>query len=124
MCRRRGSSSTTTTTAVISSSTTTSETAAESIAGAIVRLQAAGQPAARVGELWRRANRPPFFQFIEALYASGITGGCGAGNYCPDNPVTRGQMAVFLAKALGPLLPVAAVRSRLRREVSRPRLTT
>lgn len=43
----------------------------------------------------------PFFQFIEALYASGITAGCGGGNYCPDNPVTRGQMAVFIAKALG-----------------------
>ena len=42
-----------------------------------------------------------FFQFIEALAASGITGGCGVGIYCPDNPVTRGQMAVFLAKALG-----------------------
>ena len=43
----------------------------------------------------------PFFQFISALSASGITGGCGNGNFCPDNPVTRGQMAVFLAKALG-----------------------
>ena len=43
----------------------------------------------------------PFYQFIEALAASGITGGCGSGNYCPDNPVTRGQMAVFIAKALG-----------------------
>ena len=43
----------------------------------------------------------PFFQFIEALAASGITGGCGGGNYCPDSSVTRGQMAVFLAKALG-----------------------
>jgi S-layer homology domain len=43
----------------------------------------------------------PFFQFIEALKASGITGGCGADTYCPDNPVTRGQMAVFLSKALG-----------------------
>jgi hypothetical protein len=45
----------------------------------------------------------PFFQFIEALHASGITGGCQASPplYCPDNPVTRGQMAVFLAKALG-----------------------
>jgi hypothetical protein len=42
-----------------------------------------------------------FFQFIEALAASGITGGCGGGNYCPDAPVTRGQMATFLAKALG-----------------------
>jgi S-layer family protein len=43
----------------------------------------------------------PFFQFVEALSASGITGGCGNGNYCPDAPLTRGQMAVFLAKALG-----------------------
>jgi hypothetical protein len=43
----------------------------------------------------------PFYQYIEALAASGITGGCGGGNYCTDNPLTRGQMAVFLAKALG-----------------------
>jgi hypothetical protein len=43
----------------------------------------------------------PFHRFVEALYASGITGGCGGGNYCPDAPVTRGQMAVFLAGALG-----------------------
>jgi hypothetical protein len=42
-----------------------------------------------------------FFQFIEALAAAGITGGCGPGAYCPDQPVTRGQMAVFLAAALG-----------------------
>jgi hypothetical protein len=41
------------------------------------------------------------FQFIEALAASGITAGCGGGNYCPDSPLTRRQMAVFLAKALG-----------------------
>ena len=43
----------------------------------------------------------PFFQFVEALAASGITAGCGTGIYCPDSPLTRGQMAVFLAKALG-----------------------
>ena len=43
----------------------------------------------------------PFYQFIEALARSGITGGCGGGNYCPDAPLTRGQMAVFLSKALG-----------------------
>jgi hypothetical protein len=43
----------------------------------------------------------PQFQFIEALYAYGITAGCGSGNYCPDAPLTRGQMAVFLAKAPG-----------------------
>ena len=41
------------------------------------------------------------FQYVEALVASGITGGCGGGNYCPDNPVTRRQMAIFLTKALG-----------------------
>ena len=43
----------------------------------------------------------PFFQYVEALVSSGVTGGCGAGNYCPDAPLTRGQMATFLAKALG-----------------------
>lgn len=42
-----------------------------------------------------------FFPFIEALAKSGITGGCGGGNFCPDSPLTRGQMAVFLAKGLG-----------------------
>jgi S-layer family protein len=43
----------------------------------------------------------PGFQYIEALVASGITAGCGGGNYCPDATLTRRQMAVFLAKALG-----------------------
>jgi hypothetical protein len=41
------------------------------------------------------------YQQIEALAASGITGGCGGGSFCPNNPLTRAQMAVFLAKALG-----------------------
>ncbi len=53
------------------------------------------------GDLQRRSDRPPFFQFIEALAESGITAGCGNGNFCPDAALTRGQMAVFLAKALG-----------------------
>ena len=43
----------------------------------------------------------PAFQFIEALVASGVTAGCGSGNYCPDAPLTRRQMAVFMSKALG-----------------------
>jgi hypothetical protein len=43
----------------------------------------------------------PFYQYIEALAFSGVTGGCGNGKFCPDAPLTRGQMAVFLAKALG-----------------------
>ena len=41
----------------------------------------------------------PFADWIEQLAAEGITGGCGGGNYCPGNPVTRQQMAVFLLKA-------------------------
>jgi hypothetical protein len=43
----------------------------------------------------------PQFRFVEALFASGITAGCGGSNFCPDQPLTRGQMAVFLAAALG-----------------------
>jgi len=44
----------------------------------------------------------PFFQAIEALAAAGVTAGCGDGtNYCPNDPVTRAQLAAFLAKALG-----------------------
>jgi hypothetical protein len=40
-----------------------------------------------------------FDPWIEALAATGITGGCAGGNYCPTNPVLRQQMAVFLLKA-------------------------
>jgi hypothetical protein len=40
-----------------------------------------------------------FAAWIEDLADRGITGGCGGGNYCPQNPVRRDQMAVFLLKA-------------------------
>ena len=43
----------------------------------------------------------PQFQFIEALAASGISVGCGGNNFCPSAALTRGQAAVFLARALG-----------------------
>jgi hypothetical protein len=45
----------------------------------------------------------PFFPFIEALSKSGITSGCQTSPplYCRDQALTRGQMAVFLSKALG-----------------------
>ena len=45
-----------------------------------------------------------FVNFINQLNAEGITGGCGGGDYCPGNPVNRGQMAVFLVKTFGLLL--------------------
>jgi hypothetical protein len=42
-------------------------------------------------------------KFVEALYSAGITAGCGGSppNFCPDAPLTRGAMAVFLAAGLG-----------------------
>jgi S-layer homology domain len=36
--------------------------------------------------------------WIKQLVAEGITAGCGAGTYCPNAPVTRAQMAVFLVR--------------------------
>ena len=46
--------------------------------------------------------------FIEGFATKGITGGCGGGNFCPNDPVTRGQMAVFIEAALGnPASPCA-----------------
>jgi hypothetical protein len=38
---------------------------------------------------------------INAIAAAGITVGTGPGTYSPDDPVTRAQMATFLARALG-----------------------
>lgn len=43
----------------------------------------------------------PYFRVIEALAKSGITSGCGGSNFCPNQYVTRGEMAKFLANALG-----------------------
>jgi hypothetical protein len=43
----------------------------------------------------------PFFRFVQALVAAGITSGCGGGRFCVDDPITRGQMAVFLSLGLG-----------------------
>jgi hypothetical protein len=47
------------------------------------------------------------FQFVEAFAAAGITVGCTSNPpfpppvYCPDRNVTRREMAIFFAKALG-----------------------
>jgi hypothetical protein len=40
----------------------------------------------------------PFADWIERLAAEGITTGCGNGNYCPQEPVRRDQIAVLLLK--------------------------
>jgi hypothetical protein len=45
-----------------------------------------------------------FVKWIEQLAREGITTGCGPTTYCPDMTVTRGQMAVFVARAFN--LPI------------------
>jgi len=44
--------------------------------------------------------------WIKQLAAEGITTGCGNGKFCPNDPVTREQMAVFLVRTFD--LPIAA----------------
>ncbi len=39
--------------------------------------------------------------WIEQLAAEGITSGCAVDSYCPDQNVTRDQMAVFLVRTFG-----------------------
>jgi hypothetical protein len=43
----------------------------------------------------------PLAPWINELVRRGVTAGCGGGNYCPNNSVTRDQMAVFLLVTAG-----------------------
>jgi hypothetical protein len=76
----------------------------QKIGGAIVGYRLQVSPAPLTATFSDVPTSHPYFRFIEALAASGITGGCTPApnpSYCPDAPITRGQMAVFLAAALG-----------------------
>ncbi len=42
----------------------------------------------------------PFFDTVQLVRAAGITAGCETGRYCPDATTSRGQMAVFIVRAL------------------------
>jgi S-layer homology domain len=79
----------------------TSLNSTNELAGAIVAFQYQVTPAPGSATFLDVPTSNPQFQFVEALVAAGVTAGCGGGNYCPNNPVTRGQMAVFISKALG-----------------------
>jgi hypothetical protein len=46
----------------------------------------------------------PFCRWVEELARRGVVSGCGGGNYCPGDPVTREQMGVFLSVTFGLLL--------------------
>jgi hypothetical protein len=39
--------------------------------------------------------------WVNEIASRGITSGCGGGNFCPTDPVTREQMAVFLTATFG-----------------------
>jgi S-layer homology domain len=46
-----------------------------------------------------------FYTVVGQLSARGVTLGCGNGNYCPNDPVTREQMAAFILRAKGEFSP-------------------
>jgi hypothetical protein len=81
--------------------TVTLLTTGQSLAGARIAWHRSVSPAPGVASFGDVPVSDGAFQFIEALVASGVTAGCGGGNYCPDAFLTRRQMAVFLSKALG-----------------------
>ena len=53
-------------------------------------------------------RQQPFYRRIETMLHYGITLGCAEALYCPNDPVPRDQMAIFIAKAIagaGELVP-------------------
>jgi parallel beta-helix repeat protein len=53
-----------------------------------------------------------FYTEISKIYARGITIGCGSGNYCPEQAVTRQEMAAFIIRALGDFNPPTPAQQR------------
>src|SRR5258708_530627 len=47
----------------------------------------------------------PFYTEISNIAFRQITVGCGGGNYCPNDNVTRAQMAAFIMRSLGEFNP-------------------
>jgi serine protease AprX len=65
-------------------------------------MRALGEPNPPMPAMQRFADVPPsnpFYNFIDRMAVLQITLGCGGANYCPHDPVTRGQMAAFLVRA-------------------------
>ncbi len=61
----------------------------------------AGYTPPAVGSSTGFGDVPPSYwaaAWIKQLVTEGITAGCATGSYCPESPVTRGQMAVFLVR--------------------------
>jgi hypothetical protein len=71
--------------------------------GRAVKILQGGFPAPVFGDVPAAAAD---FDYISLFYARGITAGCSANPllYCPETPVTRAQMAVFIVAALNQAL--------------------
>jgi|GEM_PF-1053380 len=82
---------------------------------AIFIIKALGLPNPPTPDKQRFGDVPPTrsgYAFIEELARRGITVGCGNGGFCPDDQVTREQMAIFLIRALGEFNPATPVKPR------------
>jgi hypothetical protein len=79
----------------------TPDVSSVSFGAAVIAWRRTVSPAPAVASFTDVPTTHPLFRFVQAMVASGISGGCAVDRYCPDSPVTRGQMAVFLSVALG-----------------------
>ncbi len=52
-----------------------------------------------VGDSFTDVPHDGFYPFIETILHNGVTGGCGNGMFCPEDPTLRYQMAVFVLVA-------------------------
>jgi GH25 family lysozyme M1 (1,4-beta-N-acetylmuramidase) len=66
----------------------------------VIDVLAEGADAAPPKPPFKDIKTSKFRKDIAWLYASGITVGCSKTRFCPNDRVTRGQMASFLARAL------------------------
>lgn len=73
------------------------EVTREQVAAFLVRALELSRPD---GSTFSDTDTSQFAAEIEALAAADITAGCAEDRYCPERPLTRGQMASFLARAL------------------------
>ena len=78
----------------------------------LVRILDDTEPPAATGERFTDvATDHPHSAHIERLAELKVTIGCADGTYCPNDPVTRAQMAVFLTRALKLPEPPTAART-------------
>lgn len=84
------------------------------MAALLVRASGLEVGGSEVGMALTFVDVPPdawFAPFVEALRIAAITTGCALDRFCPDDEVTREQMALFLARAFHMAMPVVPVRT-------------